>query len=940
MTALQTNDAYDGLFDYYGQVYNVDPLLTKTAFHLESSGNPATRDSPAGAQGGMQIMPALAAHYGIDPHDMTQAIPAATAYLAEGLQATGGDPAGALAYYNGGPKTLQRWLPETQAYVAKAQSYYPRMQLAANAAPAGQASDVPSGIIPAQAQPSDDAFRSRWGIGGAAPAPPANDQAFRSRWGIANDNAPPAAAAAPVSPSATPPAPAPPVPTQQTISDSAASAPRPRQMGNPLTALNAAGGDQFIPNPLASNPSQSTYAAMRGALEPAPNTTYGNILPFAQDGTTGANRFALPNSLRTLAQGAVDLAYGPSTGTITPEGSAALATGVLGAPGLMRSPANIPGRFSLFPQSAAPVANPLASGAPAAETPAAAPSFAPGVGRTFDVDSEGNAALSTLPTVRGAPPAGASAEAPPSNPLTSRPAPSAPVAATRAVQPAAPLSPIEERLVAAIEGPKVSPPSSGPFNILGGLSSAGSGAASGPPPGTPPPGTPGYTPTTPGVSPEQAAAMSPAEAAIHAAIRDTPPPAPMIPPQTQAAANALADQVIRYFYAGKPALAPADSIVPPGYHPSLTGMFNDPGLATLHRGMESVSSAPAMLADSNAQAINAAAQRLTGQPGDAAAMRATVRQQTGPLFENAFANKADMDPAKVKAAIDAVDQALAGKIQNRPGVMKIIQQVRDSLGKTSDRSVPETDPEMFHGALQNINDLLSPLSQSTDSDKAAAASALMKIKPLVQSAVESGAPGFKIANDTHAALMKPVDAQQFLEGLNLTNATGDVRLQAVDSAIKSIRKQQAAPGISKAEWVSPDQMDQLTALDNALRMEAARGAGKPINSTTFQNMATNSRVAQLAANPLINLGAAQVGTGNAFIGLATKMGVEAAHARARDMFNNALLRRLLNVNGEGEAALAAPAATSGPRASQPGPGAPWNPLQSGAAPGSATPNPP
>jgi len=383
---------------------------------------------------------------------------------------------------------------------------------------------------------------------------------------------------------------------------------------------------------------------------------------------------------------------------------------------------------------------------------------------------------------------------------------------------------------------------------------------------------------------------------------------------------------------------PADLVVPPGYHPTLTGLTNDPGLATLHRGIESVTGSPAVIAQHNAQVINGAAARLQGNPGDASAMEEGVKAVTGPLFENAFANKTDMDPKKVQAAIDAANVILGSKAQKRAGVVKYVQQVRDLMHRPGGNNAPESDPEMFHGVQQAINDTLNPVAQNTDADKQAAAASLMKLKPLVQSAIESGAPGFKVANDTHAAMMKPVDAQKFLESLNLTNATGDVRLQAVDSAIKNIRKQQQLPGVPKAKWVSDDQMNQLIALRNALRMEASRGTGKPINSTTFQNLATNSAVGKIAGSPLSSIILSQTaapGIGGALAGKAMESFTAGQLARSEGLVRDALVERLLNIEGKGVATLAGKKA-AGPRA----PGAPWNPLSAappaadmGSAPG-------
>lgn len=835
--SLKTNDAFDNLFDYYGQIYNVDPALTKTVFHLESSGNPATKDSPAGAQGGMQIMPQLAQHYGIDPHDMTQAIPAATAYLAEGLQATGGNPAGALAYYNGGPKTLQRWLPETQGYVAKAQSYYPQiqmMQLAANGPPPGTATDTP--VQYADAAPNEQAFRSRWGLpGGAAQSPAGPDEnAFRERWGLN----PPAAA-----PSASPPSTG---TKPAAASDAAMSAPD--NLGD--TAMTTA--------QLAASRARSAQAPY-SSLEPS-EPGFAHLLYSLGE---------LPMRIGETALGYHPVPSGPGT-TALSEASVGAGLGDLrfGNPLSFKSPAA--------------AANPLAR-APAIEPPP--PSFAP-TGRTFEVDAQGNVTQSGLPAVQPA-----AAGAPP-NPLVSRAAtPIAPLTAPVApsASAVAPLTPAEQLGYASMAS---KPPAALP------------GASPGPPPGAPQPGVPGYTPTTPGINPANAPGLSPAEVAAYASMHDTPPPAPMFPPVTKAGAEALADQIVQYFHTGNG--VQAGMALPPGYHPTLTGLTNDPGLATLHRGLESVSGTPAVIAQHNAQAINEAAAKLQGQPGDANAMAAQVNTVTTPLREAAFANKTDMDPAKVQTAVDKANEILTGPDSKRPGVVKYVTQVRDSLLDTKGR--PETDPEQMYGAHKNINDLLSPLAQSTDADKAAASASLMKLKPLVQNAIESGAPGFKAYMAKHAEMMRPVDAQRLLESLNLTNATGDTRLAAVDSAIKAIEKQRQMPGARKADSVTDDQMGELVALRNALRMEASRGTGKPINSTTFQNLATNSIVSRIGGSPLTGmLGGHLIAPGlGELAGYGASKAAESVFGRAEGLVRDALLERILNFSGKGEATLAQP----------------------------------
>lgn len=296
------NNDYDSDFDAAGQKYNVDPQLAKTVFHMESSGGkntgpgiPGDPDSPIGP---MQMRPSTAKMLGVDPNNVHQAIDGATRYLAQGLNATQ-SPEGALKYYYGGPDQ-SGWGEKTNAYAAKGAALYPTMALKAGAA---------------QPDAVDPDFANRWGIGTPAnsnTAPPAeapvSEGDFASRWGIGK-----APAAAPV---ATPaPAPAAPVSTADKYAgwDVPGAAPAP-----------------------AAQPSALSYGGISNALAPAPNTTYGSVLPFAIDNATGQRRLALPTGLRDLAQGAADLAIGPTTGTVTPQATMALATMV---PGLMPSPA-------------------------------------------------------------------------------------------------------------------------------------------------------------------------------------------------------------------------------------------------------------------------------------------------------------------------------------------------------------------------------------------------------------------------------------------------------------------------------------------------------------------------------------------------------------------------------------------------------------------------
>ena len=99
--------------------YNLDPNLVATVMQIESCGNPDAQSS-AGAMGLFQVMPF---HFTIfdDPYDPNTNAHRGLAYLKRSLAAAGGDPALALAGYNGGISVIgwpqSNWAAETQRYI-------------------------------------------------------------------------------------------------------------------------------------------------------------------------------------------------------------------------------------------------------------------------------------------------------------------------------------------------------------------------------------------------------------------------------------------------------------------------------------------------------------------------------------------------------------------------------------------------------------------------------------------------------------------------------------------------------------------------------------------------------------------------------------------------------------------------------------------------------
>jgi hypothetical protein len=125
----------EGSSDYHSIVhekaanYDLDPSLIKAVIKTESNWNNRAV-SRAGAKGLMQLMPATAMDMNVsNPFDPEENIEGGTKYLKFLLEKFNGDLTLALAAYNAGPKTVEKFgyvppITETRQYVKKVLSLY------------------------------------------------------------------------------------------------------------------------------------------------------------------------------------------------------------------------------------------------------------------------------------------------------------------------------------------------------------------------------------------------------------------------------------------------------------------------------------------------------------------------------------------------------------------------------------------------------------------------------------------------------------------------------------------------------------------------------------------------------------------------------------------------------------------------------------------------
>ncbi len=128
-----TPSTIDALINTLASRFQLDPLLVRAIIKTESNFNPQAI-SHKGAQGLMQLMPETARLLKVEnPFDPRENIQAGVRYFRSLLRRFQGDLPVALAAYNAGPTTVQRYggippYPETIHYIEQVLLYYRQLK--------------------------------------------------------------------------------------------------------------------------------------------------------------------------------------------------------------------------------------------------------------------------------------------------------------------------------------------------------------------------------------------------------------------------------------------------------------------------------------------------------------------------------------------------------------------------------------------------------------------------------------------------------------------------------------------------------------------------------------------------------------------------------------------------------------------------------------------
>lgn len=283
-------------------------------------------------------------------------------------------------------------------------------------------------------------------------------------------------------------------------------------------------------------------------------------------------------------------------------------------------------------------------------------------------------------------------------------------------------------------------------------------------------------------------------------------------------------------------VAPDFSEIVPGSRPTLAEASGDAGLATLQRNVQThpkLAAAFQARADQNSTARGELFDKLKGDEQTVQDLKDARDTATAGVREAAFKGAKPADPSQIIATIDEI---LKGPSGQRDVVTKALGNIRSKLVTEQG---PQTDVEQLYGIRKAIGDMLSPMAPSDQKGSQLATAELMKVKGEIDKAIETAAPGFKGYLKTFADLSKPVDEQEFLQSLRLTDKNQNLTLARVQNGLDRIDAMRRKSGANPAKSISDDTLTQLRSVRDDLKRAGNIDLGKARGSDTVQNLATH-----------------------------------------------------------------------------------------------------
>lgn len=336
----------------------------------------------------------------------------------------------------------------------------------------------------------------------------------------------------------------------------------------------------------------------------------------------------------------------------------------------------------------------------------------------------------------------------------------------------------------------------------------------------------------------------------------------LVQPFTKSGQQEIAENILRQVAAGGPNAANVAEMVP-GSIPTLAEATQNPGIATLQRTIRDTNPNPfvAREAENMSARLNALAQ-LTGTPEELAAARLSRSASAADNYLSTNVSIPTSDTAYASLKKTPAFQAAfkqAQEMARNQGVPSIERNVVpptpfSGAGGLKPGDVAETyvSGRGLQYVKQALDDQIDSAMRSGETGKARS---VLGIKDQLLNMMDQAIPDYASARNQFASESRPIDAMQYLQSLNLTNAEGNITLSKVQNALNSLQKAQTKPGISTAKSVTQEQINSLSAIRDDLLRQAQTGAGRSAGSSTAQNLAMQNMLRNALPGKLGNLAA-------------------------------------------------------------------------------------
>ncbi len=254
---------------------------------------------------------------------------------------------------------------------------------------------------------------------------------------------------------------------------------------------------------------------------------------------------------------------------------------------------------------------------------------------------------------------------------------------------------------------------------------------------------------------------------------------------------------------------------------------------------------------------------IAGSPADIDTAKGQINDAVGDLYSSAKLQTLPVDKQLSSILQRPAVQSALGRAQtlaNENGAGPIINSyvsTQQALQNGGSGLVQTIGGSGLHYLKMAMDDIAS--GKGTQGIAANEKQAVLNSQNDLLNWFDSKSPEYQQARQTYAQMIQPVSAMQYLQGLNVTDASGNIAPAKLDSAIKTIQTQQAQPGINPAKNITPQQLSSLQDLrDDALQItktgvpDTVDGGAlsyvnnqlqSTINSPTFTSLPTDQQQA-------------------------------------------------------------------------------------------------